>query len=452
MMTKPISRRTVLRGLGTAMALPWLEAMVPHRVLAAGLDGAASSGAAIPLRMAFFYVPNGAHMPDWTPEGEGCLCELPPILKPLEPFRDDLLVLTGLAQDNAHAKGDGPGDHARSLACFLTGVHPYKTNGANIRNGISVDQVAAQRIGHQTRLPSLELGLERGAQAGNCDSGYSCAYSSNISWRSETMPMAKEINPRQVFDRLFASDSADAGSAQARYKTSILDYVLEDAARLKTRVGAADNRKLDEYFNAVREIERRLTSVETGGDSSDEVPDYPRPTGVPRDFQEHARLMCDMVALAFQADVTRIVTFMFANEGSNRPYPMIGITDGHHDLSHHGRDSKKQEKISQINLFHMEQFAYLMGKLKGMNEGDGNVLDHSMIVYGSGIGDGNRHNHNDLPVLLMGRGNGTIEPGRHLTYPKNTPLNNLFLAMLDRMGTPVDSLGDSTGRLSGLDG
>lgn len=455
MMRQPISRRTVLRGLGTAVALPWLEAMVPAKLLAAGLDSpAATAGAtATPLRMGFFYVPNGVHMQHWTPPTDGCLCGLPPILEPLQAFEDDLLVLTGLAQDNAHAKGDGPGDHARSLAAFLTGAHPKKTDGANIRNGVSVDQVAAQKIGHLTRLPSLELGLERGAQAGNCDSGYSCAYSSNISWRSETMPMAKEINPRQAFDRLFASNkTGEAASKAARYKASVLDYVLEDASRLKTRVGVADNRKIDEYFNAVREIERRLAKTETGGDSSEEVPDYPRPTGVPRDFQEHARLMCDMIALAFQADVTRVTTFMFANEGSNRPYPMIGVTDGHHDLSHHQNDPKKQAKISQINLFHMQQFAYLVDKLKAMPEGNGSVLDHSMLVYGSGIGDGNRHNHNDLPVLLVGKANGTIETGRHLKYPKNTPLNNLYLELLDRMGAPIDTLGDSTGRLKGLIG
>ncbi len=446
-MTNPISRRTVLRGLGTAMALPWLEAMVPGKLLAAGLDGPAGS----PLRMGFFYVPNGVHMPNWTPDGN-CLCDLPEILQPLTPHINELLVMSGLAQDNGFAKGDGPGDHARSLASFLTGAHPKKTDGANIRNGISVDQVAAQKVGHKTKLPSLELGLERGAQAGNCDSGYSCAYSSNISWASETMPLAKEINPRAAFDRLFASNNADPASKAARYKASILDYVLEDAARLKTRVGVSDNRKLDEYFNAVREIERRLAGVEKGGDATSEVPDYPRPTGVPRDFQEHARLMLDMVALAFQADITRITTFMLANEGSNRPYPMIGVTDGHHDLSHHQNDPKKQAKISQINTFHMEQFAYLVSKLKAMPEGNGSVLDHSMLVYGSGIGDGNRHNHNDLPVLLVGRANGTIETGRHVRYPKNTPLNNLYLEMLDRMGAPVETLGDSSGRLPGLTG
>ncbi|MFO0957528.1 MAG: DUF1552 domain-containing protein [Isosphaeraceae bacterium] len=449
-MTTPLSRRTVLRGLGTAMALPWLEAMAPRRLLAAASSAAGDPAA--PLRMGFFYVPNGVHMPHWTPENDFCLCDLPPILKSLEPYREKMLVLTGLAQDNAFAKGDGPGDHARSLAAFLTGAHPKKTDGANIRNGVSVDQVAAQKVGDRTRLPSLELGLERGAQAGNCDSGYSCAYSSNISWRSETMPMAKEINPRAAFDRLFASDASEGASKAARYKASILDYVLEDAAKLKTRVGQADNRKLDEYFSAVREIERRMALVEKGGDKGAEGIDYPRPTGVPKDYQEHARLMLDMLALAYQSDATRISTFMFANEGSNRPYPNIGVTDGHHDLSHHSNDRKKQEKISQINTFHMEQFSYLVAKLAAMPEGDGTVLDHSMLVYGSGIGDGNRHNHNDLPVLMVGGANGTIATGRHLRYPKNTPLNNLYLNMLDRMGVTIDSLGDSNGRLDRLEG
>jgi hypothetical protein len=450
-MTRPwqISRRTVLRGLGTAIALPWLEAMAPAAELASGSKSAA------PKRMAFLYVPNGAHMQAWTPATEGSDFELPFILEPLKAFKDDLLVLTGLAQDNAAAHGDGGGDHARSLACFLTGTHPVKTDGANIKAGVSVDQVAAQNVGKATRFPSLELGCDRGAQSGNCDSGYSCAYSSNISWRSPTTPMAKEVNPRLVFDRMFASQLAgETGAARAKrdlYRRSILDFVAEDAAQLKGRLGTNDRRKVDEYLTAVREIEQRVSRAEKNDPTADQPGKLKKPAGIPQDFQEHIRLMCDMMVLAFQGDLTRISTFMFANEGSNKSYAFMGVPEGHHDLSHHGGDPKKHEKIKQINKFHIEQFAYILGKLKAIREGNGTLLDNTMIVYGSGISDGNRHNHDDLPILLAGKGAGTVKPGRHIKYSPQ-PLNNLYLSMLDRLGVPTDRLGDSTGRLPKLDG
>ncbi len=443
-----ISRRTVLRGLGTALALPWLEAMSP----APSVSRAAEAAAGVPKRMAFLYVPNGAHMPAWTPEKVGSDFSLPATLQPLESFKNDLLVMTGLTQDNAAAHGDGGGDHARALACFLTGTHPRKTDGANIKAGTSVDQIAAQKIGHYTRLPSLELGIDPSAQAGNCDSGYSCAYSSNISWSSESTPVAKEVNPKLVFDRLFAhgspGESSLASSRRDFYRSSILDYVSEDANRLKGRLGTTDRRKLDEYMDSVREIERRLNMASAPVDLPSGVT---RPAGVPKDYAEHVRLMLDMMALAFQADITRVCTFVFANEGSNRSYGEIGVPDGHHELSHHGGNDEKQSKIARINKFHIEHFAYLLGKLRDIKEGDGTVLDHSMILHGSGIGDGNRHNHNDLPIVMAGRGCGTIKPGRHVEYPRNTPLNNLFLSMLDRMDAPVDVLGDSKGRLEGLE-
>jgi Protein of unknown function (DUF1552) len=444
---QPISRRTVLRGLGAAIALPWLEAMEPTAALGGG------SGTAAPRRMAFFYVPNGVHLPDWIPTETGSRFALPATLEPLAPLRDDLLVLTGLAQHNAEAMGDGPGDHARSLASFLTGVHALKTDGAGIRLGVSVDQVAAQKIGRQTRLPSLELGIERGAQSGNCDSGYSCAYSSNISWRSANMPMAKEINPRLVFDRLFppaARQSSPADLAKRGvYRKSILDFVLDDAQQLRNRLGVNDRRKIDEYLMAVREVEERIGHVESEAKALPTT-GAARPHGVPDDIGEHIRLIFDLIALAFQCDVTRICTFMYANEASNRSYPSINVPDGHHDLSHHGGDPKKHAKLKILNKFHVEQFAYLMGKLKSIPEGSGNVLDHSMIVYGSGISDGDRHNHDNLPILLCGKGGGTIKAGRHLKVSPQ-PLNNLFLSMLDRIGAPVDRLGDSTGSLRGLD-
>jgi Protein of unknown function (DUF1552) len=440
-----LSRRTVLRGLGAAVALPWLEAM--NRDVAI-----ADPPAHAPTRMAFLYVPNGIHMEDWTPKEGGHGYQLPAILEPLESFKGDFSVLTGLEQRNADAMGDEGGDHARSLACFLTGMHPLKTDGAGIRAGVSVDQIAAQQIGRATRLPSLEMGIERGAQSGTCDSGYSCAYSSNISWRSANSPMAKEINPRLVFDRLFAVAGTGSSkidkSKRMLYQASIIDFVREDAQQLRKQLGLNDRRKIDEYLTAVREIEVRIARF--GAAESQPPTGSSRPNGIPEDLREHIRLMFDLLALAFRCDATRICTFMFANEASNRDYSLLNVTDGHHDLSHHGGDKKKHEKLKMINRFHVEQFGYLLDKLKKIPEGEGSLLDNVMIVYGSGIGDGDRHNHDDLPILLAGRGSGTLKPGRHVKVDRQ-PLNNLFLSMLDRMGVKLDRLGDSSGRLTKLD-
>jgi Protein of unknown function (DUF1552) len=445
--SRVISRRMVLRGIGASLALPWLEAMTP------ALAGTgAGKGAASPLRMAFFYVPNGVHMPLWQPKTEGKGYELPAILKPLEKRKDDLLVLTGLTQDKAFGNGDGAGDHARSLATFLTGAQAFKTDGANIHVGESVDQVAARQIGKQTRFGSIELGIDRGGQSGNCDSGYSCAYSSNISWRSPTTPTAKEVNPRLVFERLFAADGGANRARRDKYRLSILDFVNEDARRLNSRLGVTDRRKLDEYLSSVRELETRIARVEAGKEPEVKTPDYPRPTGVPKDYAEHVRLMFDLLALAFQGDVTRISTFVYANEGSTKSYSFIGVPEGHHDLSHHAGDTKKHEKITTINTFHISLFAGFLDKLATIKEGDGSLLDHSMIVYGSGISDGNRHNHDDLPILMAGKANGTIKPGRHVVYPRRTPLNNLYLSMLDRLDVKIPGLGDSKGRLNSLEG
>jgi hypothetical protein len=445
-MTPPISRRTVLKGLGAAISLPWLEAMGPLTGWAAGT----SPAKAAPNRMAWLYVPNGKNMADWTPKGMGTDFELPAILQPLAPVKQDLLVLTGLTADKARPHGDGGGDHARALAAFLTGCQPRKTDGTNIRAGISVDQVAAARIGDQTRLPSLEIGCEQGAMAGNCDSGYSCVYSSTMSWRSATQPLPKEVNPKLVFERLFGN-GPDALRAQRDAKRkSVLDFVREDSADLRGKVSADDQRKLDEYFSAVRDIELRIQRAEKLPPV--QLPDVAQPAGIPARYEEHLRLMCDLLVLAFQADVTRVCTFVLANEGSNRPYPFIGVPEGHHDLSHHENNPAKKAKIRDINTFHVKQLAYLLTRLKAIKEGDGTLLDHCMIVYGSGNSDGNRHNHDDLPILLAGHGCGTIKPGRHLVYPKETPLNNLWLSMLDRMQIDVPSLGDSTGKLPGLEG
>jgi len=439
-----LSRRTVLRGLGTALALPWLEAMGPLTALAG-----APATRPYPNRMAFLYVPNGKHMPDWTPAVEGAGYELPYTLQPLAELKGDLLVLTGLTADKARPHGDGGGDHARALSAFLTGCQPRKTDGTDIRAGISVDQVAAARIGDQTRLPSLEIGCERGAMAGNCDSGYSCVYSSTMSWRSATTPLPKEVNPKLVFERLF-STGPDAERVQRdRNRKSVLDFVRADAGSLRTQLGANDQRKLDEYFDAVRDIELRIARAEKMPEVK--APGQVKtPAGVPAGMEEHIHLMCDLMVLAFQADVTRVCTFVLANEGSNRPYPFIGVSEGHHDLSHHGNDNKKQMKIRDINRFHVRQLAYLLKKLKSIPEGDGTLLDHCMIAYGSGNSDGNAHNHDNLPVLLAGKAGGTLKTGRHLRFPKETPLNNLWLTMLDRVGATVGSLGDGTGRLAAL--
>lgn len=441
-----MSRRTVLRGMGTAMALPLLDAMTPRSARAA----AASKP---PVRMAFLFTANGKHMPDWTPKDEGKLTDLPSILKPLDAHKSKLLVLSGLTLNGGRALGDGPGDHARCVASFLTGAHPKKTDGKGISNGVSVDQIAAQAIGGKTRFPSLELGTEPSSQGGRCDSGYSCIYTSNMSWRTPTSPMTKEINPRAVFDRLFGnSDKAGEQKSRAkrdRYRKSILDLVAEDAGDLKRKLGAGDVRKLDEFTFAVRQIEKQIEESEKLATQETGVPDFPRPAGVPRDFGEHVRLMMDMMVLAMQTDSTRTLTFMYTNAGSNRSYNVVDVRKGHHTLSHHGRDREKQADISKINRYHSTLLAHFLDRLAGVKEADGTLLDHSMVLFGSGLGDGNRHNHDNLPILLAGRG-GSIKSGRHVRYPFNTPLTNLYRSMLSRAGATTDKYSDSTGPLDGL--
>lgn len=440
-----LSRRAALKGLGISLGLPFFESLWAKSACAAQV-------AAPPTRMAFLFVPNGIHMQDWTPKTEGFGFELPYIMEPLAEVQDDLTVLTGLTHDKGRGNGDGPGDHARSASVFLTGAQPRKTDGSDIRSGISVDQMAAQAVGSATRFASLELGSEQGRGAGGCDSGYSCAYSNNISWAAPASPVGKETNPRAVFERLFSSgDSAATGSLAKRQamKKSILDFVADDARKLQTKLGGNDNKKLDEYLTGVREIEQRLERSEADLVLPDEI-DYPIPAGIPREYAEHLKLLCDMIVLAFQTDSTRIASFMFANAGSNRNYKEIEVPDGHHDLSHHGGDAQKHAKIRQINRFHVTQLAYLLRKLKSIPEGEGTLLDSCMVCYGSGLSDGNRHNHDNLPVLLAGRGNGTIDPGRHIRYEEETPMCNLFLSMLDGMGVNAPFIGDSTGRLPGL--
>jgi len=438
-----IPRRTFLRGLGATVALPMLEAMAPPARLLA--QGAGAIAPAKPLRMAFIYVPNGANMDDWTPARTGTDFQLPPTLEPLEPVRSEVQVLSGLCHKHAFANGDGAGDHARASATFLTGCQARKTAGADIRVGISVDQVAAAKVGRRTRLPSLELSCDKGREAGSCDSGYACAYQYHISWRGESTPNPVEVDPRQVFERLFGSGCGDA--SRDRYRKSILDFVRDDADGLKRRLGKTDQRKLDEYLTSVRELELR---IENAGRFAAKMPNVDRPTGIPPGYEEHIRLLFDTLALAFQTDTTRIATFMLAFDGSNRSYPFIGVPEGHHDLSHHEGRADRKEKIAKINRFHMTQFAYFLRQLKSMREGEGSVLDNCMIVYGSGIADGNSHNHNDLPVLLAGRGGGTLQPGRHVRFEGRPPMTNLFLSLLDRMGAGTEKLGDSTGKLESI--
>lgn len=449
-LTHELPRRSFLKGLGTVIALPMLESMAPVRALASTVPRP-------PVRMGFMFVPNGINMDHWTPKGEGANFQLPHILEPFAPLRRDILFLSGLTQDKGRDNGDGAGDHARSASTFLTGMQAWKNEGAQIRVGVSADQIVADQIGHQTRFPSLEIGIEKGRQAGKCDSGYSCAYSNNISWRNESTPVTKETDPRLVFERLFGkADTAEAGSSLLRrqhYKKSILDFVLEDANRLSKKVSGNDRLKMEEYLTSIREIEQRIERAERDSRHTAEVlAGVEKPSAAPANMGEHIRMMGELMILAFQADVTRVCTFMLANEGSNRAYREIEIGDGHHDQSHHQNDPVKLDKIKRINRYHTEQAAYIFSRMKSIREPDGSsLLDNCMILYGAGISDGNRHNNENLPILVAGKGGGTLRPGRHIRYSDDTPMNNLLLSMMDRMGVKVDWFGDSTGRLPGID-
>jgi hypothetical protein len=441
---KSLARRTFLRGMGTAIALPLLDSMIPAFTRAAV--------AKAPCRMAMLYVPNGIMMDQWTPalaEGATALpAELPRVSAALAPFRNEIMMLGGLTQNGGRALGDGPGDHGRAGANYLTCVHPKKTNGRDLQTGISVDQVAAKRLEGKTRFASLELGCEEGVQGGSCDNGYSCAYSNSISWRTPSSPMPAEIRPRAVFERLFGA--ADEDPRAARYEKSILDLVSSDAQRLHAKLGGADQRKLDEYLFSIRDLEKRIESAErSNAKVAKPAMDAP-PSSIPTEFAEHARIMCDLLTLAFQTDSTRVATVLLALEQSPRAYPEIGIPEAHHGLTHHQGDKEKIEKVTQINCFHAKQLAYLLEKLRATPDGDGTLLDHSMITYGSGLSDGNAHDHANLPTVLAGRACGALKPGRYVRYPKETPMGNLYVAMLDRMGVPVESLGDSNGELGYL--
>jgi len=436
---KALPRRTFLRGVGTTVALPFLDAMTP-----------AFAAPSVPItRVAFLYTANGVIMKDWTPKEEGTGFTFGKTLQPVAPFRDHLLILSGLAHRNGEALGDGPGDHARAGASWLTGVHPKKTQGADIRNGVSVDQILAQDIGQPTRFPSLELGLQDVRMVGGCDSGYSCAYSNTLSWSSPTTPLPYESNPRLVFERLFGDGQTTdpvARAVQSRQNRSLLDFVIDDARRLRPGLGSGDRRKLSDYLDAVREVERRIQNAERE-DSVVDLPVLDRPDGVPPTFEEHVQLMCDLIAIAFQADLTRVVTLMYSREGGNRTYRSIGVPDAHHGLSHHQNDPDRMMRLQLIDQHHVAMLAYFLGRLREAQEEDGTLLDHSMIVYGSSLSDSNKHTHNDLPTLVAGGGSGKLRGGRHLRYPDGTPMTNLFVTMLDRLGVHREQIGDSTGQI-----
>ena len=453
MINHPLPRRTFLRGLGATLALPLLESMTPRA-------SALGASPLPPTRLGYVYTPNGiigacdkSPRPFmWTPKTVGANFEFSPTMKALEPFREQLNVFSGLAQVTGRALGDGPGDHARATATFLSGVHPHKTGGTDFHLGISADQIAAKELGKYTQLASLELGLEPQPLAGNCDSGYTCAYMS-MSWRGPTSPLPAEVNPRTVFERLFGEgDSTDAAARTSRleHQKSVLDYVTGSLSRLRTRIGAGDTHKLEEYLEAVRDIERRIQRAEEQN-ATLVLPSIERPGAIPNDYMQYSKLMIDMQVVACQTDMTRVSSFMLGRDGSNRAYPEIGISDGHHSISHHQSDPEKIEKLIKIDELHVGLFAYLLDKLKSTPDGDGSLLDHSMVLFGSSISESNIHTHDDLPIVLAGGANGRLKGNRHLVYTKETPLNNLFLNMFDLAGLPhVDGFGDSTGRLTNL--
>lgn len=438
-MVKPLPRRTFLRGAGVTLGLPLLEAMIPARLSAAPEK---------PVRLMVVYAPTGKIMNQWTPKEEGSTFEFTRILKPLERHREDVLVISGLAANNGRALGDGAGDHARAASSYLTGAHPKKTEGADIRCGISMDQIAAARLAAHTRFPSLEITCEDSRQAGSCDS-YSCVYQS-IAWKSETQPLPPEMNPRNVFERLFGEASNGATAAERAEKRavrrSVLDLAFRDAERLKVSLGPTDRRKIDEYLTSVREIEMR---IERAGRESAELPKgLQAPSGIPTSYREHARLLLDLSLLAFQTDSTRVITFMLAREGGLRTYPEAGVPEAHHSITHHRNVPGEIEKVAKVNTFHVEQFAYFVDKLKAAADGEGSLLDHTVTLYGSPLGDPNVHDHGNLPTVVVGRGRGKVKPGRHVRFPKETPVSNLHVSLLDLMGVPVDRVGDSNGPLS----
>jgi hypothetical protein len=441
---KALNRRTFLRGAGAALALPLLDSMVP---------ALSAAGGERPIRLGFVYVPNGMIPKDWLPKAEGRDFEITPTMRPLAPHREKMVVVSNLTHVTARALGDGAGDHARAGATWLTGVHPKKTEGVDIRAGISADQIAAREFGRHTQFASLELGIEEPFFAGGCDSGYSCAYTNTLSWRGPTTPNPVEISPRAVFERLFGDgDTTDTAARlqRMRQNRSLLDYVRSDVSRLQPNLGPRDKSKLDEYLESIRDIERRIQKAEEQKDRK--TPVMEKPGGIPELFEEHARLMSDLMVIAFQTDMTRVVTYMLAREGSNRSFPELEISEGCHVVTHHQNDAEKIVKAQRVEEHRAKCFAYLVKRLDETPDGDGTLLDHSLILYGAGIRDGNTHDHDDLPLALLGGKSAGLKGGRHLRAKAETPMTNLLLSMLDRAGIPGETLGDSTGKLDQLAG
>lgn len=449
-----LNRRSFLRGLGVCVALPTLESLAPW-AKAANTPAAASLGttaSGMPLRMGFIAFANGSNYARWEPKGEGKDYQLNETFEPMRELKDKFQVITHLCHDAANNWGDGPGDHARSGASFLTGCHAWKTLGSRLHLGISVDQIAARQVGHLTRFDSLQLGVEGTRLYGSCDTGYPCAYQYNISWASETLPLSPEPNPRLIFEKLFGSGTGAEREANLRARLekrkSVLDFVLDDVKRMNKNLGRNDKQKIEEYLAGVRKLEQQIEKSERF-----KLPDSPssQPAGIPENHQEHVDLMYDLMALAFQTDSTRIVSYCVAPEGSNRPFPTLGIAEGHHFLTHHMGNQDKLIKVAKIERWYMERFARFLRTLDGMKDADGkSVLENSMLVYGCAIGDGNRHNHDDLPIVLAGGGGGTMQPGRHVKLNGQTPMTNLYVSMLDRMGVKAERVGDSTGKLENI--
>jgi hypothetical protein len=427
--------------MGITIALPLLDAMLP------AMSVLAKSAAKPVKRLGFVYTPNGATMSAWTPSGEGTLSELSPTLSPLEKLKQHVLVPTGLSQKQAESFGDGNGEHSRGQTVWLSGVHPKRTEGADVQAGITVDQIAAQQISKDTPLLSIEMALEQNYLVGNCDNGYSCVYWNTISWRTPTTPLPMEVNPRVVFERMFGDGGTPQQRlAQIREDRSILDSVKESISGLETRLGVSDRARLGEYLDSMREIERRIQVAEKqSGESPIALPD--RPVGAPEAYDDHAKLMLDLAALAYQADITRVFTLLLGREQSNRPYPSIGVPEAHHSISHHQNDPVKLAKAAKINAYHISLLAYFAERLNSIADGDGTLLDHSMIMQGSGLSNSDQHSHIDLPLVVVGGGAGSLKGGRHLRFPKDTPMNNLHMALLEKVGVPVEKFGDATGRI-----
>jgi len=437
---KSIPRRTFLRGAGTALALPLLDAMFP------AFASAAQTASRMATRLSFFTVPNGIIMDKWTPAAVGNSYEITPVLEPLAAFKDRMVVLSGLANHEARKlEFEIAGDHPRACSAYLTATHPRMTSGADIHCGVSVDQMAAKELGKYTQLPSLEIGLEI-PMVGACESAYSCVYYNTIVWSTPTTPLPMENRPRAVFERL-VGDSTDPVERAARMKEnrSILDLVAQDLKRLMRSVGESDRAKLDQYSEAVRGVEQQIQVAERL--PSKELPDMPKPIGIPQTFSDYTKLMLDLQVLAFQGDMTRVSTFMLGHEMGGRAYPELGFGDQHHSLTHHQGDTEKIAKVLQINLFHATLYRYFLEKMRSVPDGDGSLLDHSLLVYGSALSDGNMHLYKDLPVLLVASGVAGIQGGRHVRYPEDTPMANVYLTLLDKLGIHVENFGDSTGRV-----